>query len=520
MKVLFSVRNAAYVRHYEPVLREMASRGHTVELAADGGVKERPWPASVEQIARDFPSLRLGRSPDVTFDPWFELATALRQNLFHARFLEPQYSNTPVLLTRAAEKAPGFAKALFESRLARSQLFRRVLTAALRMVERSTPVPRTLNDYLKHTRPDVVVFTPLVVLRTSQLDLLRAARQLGIPTVFAVASWDHLSSKGLLYDVPDRVVVWNQTQSDEAVRLHRVPADRVVVTGAQVFDEWFDRQPSTTRGEFCARVGLDPALPFVFYVGSALFEGSPSEPEFAMRWMDAVRRIPELGRVGVLIRPHFKRGAEWAELGMRALPNAVVWPPAGEVPIDARSRESYFDSLFHCAAVVGLNTSALIEGAILGKPVLTPLLPEFYGNQEGTIHFRYLSEGPSALLHTARSLDEHAQQLGRVLAGREPDHERSGRFVRHFVRPGDAGTPATHRVAAAIELAASLRPARAHGGWRIPAVLLAPLARVAVERLRRQREEHRRIDEERRAERIRQRDEKRSRKRGVRELTS
>ena len=145
MKVLFSVRNAAYVRHYDPVLRELAARGHEVELAGDGGVKERPWPPSVERIARDFPSVRLGRTPDVTFDPWFELATAIRQNLFHARFLEPRYHDTPVLRTRAAEKAPGFAKALFEGRFGRSQLFRRAITAVLRGLERSTPVSQPID---------------------------------------------------------------------------------------------------------------------------------------------------------------------------------------------------------------------------------------------------------------------------------------------------------------------------------------------------------------------------------------
>jgi hypothetical protein len=232
-----------------------------------------------------------------------------------------------------------------------------------------------------------------------------------------------------------------------------------------------------------------------------------------------VRRRPELARVGVLIRPHFKRGHEWAMIGARALPNVAIWPPLGEVPVDATSRQSYFDSLFHSAAVVGLNTSALIEGAILGKPVLTPLLPEFYGNQEGTLHFRYLSEGPTALLHTARSLDEHSRQLEAVLSSDNPDVDRSVRFVRHFVRPRGPDARATDHVVGAIEATAALRPEPARGGWRIPEPLLAPLARLAVERVRRQREERGRIDEARRAERIRQREERRASK-AAREVRS
>ncbi len=58
-----------------------------------------------------------------------------------------------------------------------------------------------------------------------------------------VWSWDHLSSKALIRVVPDKVMVWNTTQRDEAQRFHGVPADRVLVTGAQCFDQWFDRPP-------------------------------------------------------------------------------------------------------------------------------------------------------------------------------------------------------------------------------------------------------------------------------------
>ena len=52
----------------------------------------------------------------------------------------------------------------------------------------------------------------------------------------------------------------------------------------------------------------------------------------------------------------------------------------GSNPIDPESRDDYFDSVYHAAAVVGLNTSALIELAIVDRPVYTVLLPEFHDN--------------------------------------------------------------------------------------------------------------------------------------------
>ena len=57
-----------------------------------------------------------------------------------------------------------------------------------------------------------------------------------------------------------------------------------------------------------------------------------------------------------------------------------VW---GSNPIDAESRADYFDSMYHAAAVVGLNTSALVEAAIVDRPVFTMLLPEFRETRKG-----------------------------------------------------------------------------------------------------------------------------------------
>ena len=109
--------------------------------------------------------------------------------------------------------------------------------------------------------------------------------------------------------------------------------------------------------------------------------------------------------------------------------------------MDERSKTDYFDSMYHAAAVVGLNTSAMIEAAIVGRPVHTVLLPEFSDNQEGTLHFHYLLDGPNALLRATRSLDDHAGDLADILEGRDPDPTRSARFVSAFVRPRGIDIP-------------------------------------------------------------------------------
>jgi hypothetical protein len=251
---------------------------------------------------------------------------------------------------------------------------------------------------------------------------------------------------------PDRVLVWNGTQRDEAVTLHGIPADRVIVTGAQCFDQWFDRPPSRDRSALCRDAGLPDDRPYVLYVCSALLRGSPPEAAFVRRWIAALRASPDaaLRDAAVLVRPHPQRLAEWDGVDLTGLGPAALW---GANPVDARSRADYFDSIYHARAVVGLNTSALIEAAVVDRPVHTLLLPEFRASQEGTLHFRYLLDGERGFLRVARSLGEHVDQL--AATWRRPLEPRNRAFVDHFVRPHGAATP---QVADAVEHTARLRP--------------------------------------------------------------
>jgi hypothetical protein len=157
-----------------------------------------------------------------------------------------------------------------------------------------------------------------------------------------------------------------------------------------------------------------------------------------------------------LIRPHPKRAYEFDELHLDRFDNVSLWPRAGEVPITDEAQDVYFDSIFYSAAVVGLNTSAMIEAGIVGRSVHTVLLPEFHDNQEGTLHFRHLLEAGGGLLHASRSLGEHMAQLRTVLAN-VPPPSLNHQFVQTFVRPHGLEHAATPIFVDAIERLADQR---------------------------------------------------------------
>ena len=446
MKILFLARRNTYFRNFDSVIRELASRGHSLLLAVDRDNAEgRPL---VDALVAEFPGrITYGEIPPRPADDWTWIAGRLRHGLDHLRYQHRMFTDTPKLRERSRKRTPGIFVSLgtFVRRLA--PWARRPVTALVDWLERATPTDPSARAYIEGYGPDVMLITPLIGLGSSQVDYLRAARAMGVPTGLAVWSWDHLSSKALIRDLPDRVFVWNDTQKAEATTFHGVPRERLVVTGAQCFDRWFGRSPSRDRDAFCRDVGLPADAPILLYVCSAPFIGSQPEAPFVADWVARVRATASarLRGASILIRPHPSRRQEWEAMDLSGHQNVVVW---GRSPINPAGRNDYFDSLYHSTAVVGLNTSAFIEAGIAGRPVLTILLPEWHENQLGTAHFKYLFEAGGGLLTSARTFDEHLAQLDEVLL--HPSTEVRP-FVKSFVRPHGLDVAATPIFAREVE---------------------------------------------------------------------
>jgi hypothetical protein len=467
MKVLFFARHYSYLRLFEAAITELARRGHHLHLSADreeamGGRR------MVERLAEQYPTITLATTPGRAPGAWSEFARRLRLGIDYLRYLHPRYASTPHLTRRARDRAPRSIVAMAERTGAAGSA---ALGRLLRLLERGIPINADIKAYIRAQAPDVVIITPLVELGSPQMDHLAAAKALGIKTVLAVASWDHLSSKALIRNLPDLIVVWNEIQKQEAIEMHGVPAERVVVTGAHCYDQWFGRAPSRTRESFCSRVGLRSDRPFIVYLCSSLFRGTASEPAFVERWVEAIRTSldPRLSDIGILIRPHPARPEEWKQIDLSGFKNIAFW---GDHPVDEAAKNDYFDSLYYSAAVVGLNTSAFLEAAVVERPVHTVLDSQISkDNQEGTIHFNYLLNVNGGLLRVARTLDEHVQVLAESLAPEGTGDVKAHRFVEGFIRPFGVAEPATPRFADAVEKVSSTPPPRPIGDGLVERLL-------------------------------------------------
>ncbi len=173
---------------------------------------------------------------------------------------EPRYDETP--LPAPARAGAGAAPGRAAGRFAAGRPGRRASRpggAARAPLNAGCPIPAAMRQFLIEQQPDVAADHAAHRHRLAAAGSLRGrARPRHPHACCRSAAGTTCPARRCCASLPDRVLVWNPMQRQEAVELHGLPADRVVVTGAQCYDQWFGRQPSRSREDFCARVGLDP----------------------------------------------------------------------------------------------------------------------------------------------------------------------------------------------------------------------------------------------------------------------
>jgi hypothetical protein len=465
LRILFVARPGTLLR-FSQVVPALAERGHRVHVALtnepDAGPREL-----LEGIAGQYPSITYGPAPARgELDGWGQVAWLVRGVVDVARYSHPRYPPGSRLrkrmkkrilgrLERPGEFEPlGRRLALRVARRSGSAAhpdFWRCVIRTGALLEDAIPTSHRVDRYVREQTPDVVLATGVLEEASEEIEFVKSANRLGIPSGVCVASWDLLTNKGLLKCRPDRVFVWNENQVREVAEMHGLPAERVRPTGAHAFDEWFARRPSTTAEEFIERVGLPPGSPYIVYASSSPDITKRREPAFVARWIEAIRASDDelVGKCPIIIRPYPKALSDWRKFDGSRFENVILWPAVEVFSPADEARAEFYDTLFYCSAVVGANTTAMLEANILGKTVLSVLVRDFA--QKETLHFPYLQLENGGFLQIAPTLEEHIVQLGRALRDPTGDAETRRRFLESFVRPGGIDRSAAPILAEAVE---------------------------------------------------------------------
>ena len=454
MKVVFVVSHLGmFLRHFSRVGLLLSKNGHSIVVLHDPGPKRPKGPdvkvsnEAIVALQEEIEGFKTGPTL-VRSDWWWRKPLRLSRELLNYTFYLKPGHPSPGLVRKATSFVPAPARIAVKNPLAPRLLANDSIQRGLHWVENVAPPGPNITRWLARNRPDVVVASPYIYSRSKQTDYVKAAAALGIPTVVPVASWDNLTTKGVFQVMPDLIVVWNRALAQEVVALHDVPQERVRITGAPTFDFMFEMEPSLDRESFCKRVGIDPARPYVVYLGSSTTISGDETP-YARQFTDSLEANPRTRDFSVLVRPHPLNGSIWSRFSAE---NAVVWPQGGRINDTLESRKDYFNTLFHSVAVVGVNTSAFLEAAIVDRPCVAVLTQHYRAVQTELGHFHHLLKG--GFLDVAQTFEESTQLLDAIRHGADSKAMGRRRFVREFIKPWGVDREPSGILAEVIEAAA------------------------------------------------------------------
>lgn len=445
------MRATTHFHYYRSIVEALCKRGHEVKVlfARYGEWWSRDENLEpLEAVKREYPEFSYGRSLERN-DYWFRPLVWNRILLNWHRNLQvrdmPRYFRN-----RALSILPFWASILLKTRPMRAFCKQSWVGKFSRSVEKRIPPDTNIMRQIKEMRPDLLVAPAGNLIGNSvDVEYTKAAAACNIPTVIPVISWDYLTTKGAIHIIPDRLFAWNEFHVEEAIRHHHFPRERIRITGSPMLDKWFSRlEPSSSREEFCARFGLDPRAPLVTYLGSTP-NVAVDESWVATMLRDALDRETDerIRRIQIIVRPHPVHYKIYEKI---ASPGIVIVPKVGGVMPDSEEPlQLFYDTLYHSFAVVGINTSAMLDAIVVGKPCIAMLVEKYRGRQEKTLYFRQLMESNAADL--ARTPQEFLEALMKLLEGVDIHKEAREAFISEAVRPRDPKRPAGEIVAEEIE---------------------------------------------------------------------
>jgi hypothetical protein len=246
----------------------------------------------------------------------------------------------------------------------------------LSRIERaSSRVLKNTDEYLrlmKKIRP-ALVFNGSHVHSSVATQALQAAQWLGIPTATFIFSWDNLTSQGRIILPYDYFLVWNEHLKKQLLEMYpRISPENVYVTGTPQFDFHFRPKFFQTREHFCAKNGLNPARPFVFYT-TGMANHMPCEPEIVEEIAEMLGEIEGENAPQLFVRVYPKDLTGRFEDLKRRRPDIVFQKTAWEKSwLTPRYEDSFalINALRHCALGINIASTVSLELCMFDKPVV------------------------------------------------------------------------------------------------------------------------------------------------------
>jgi hypothetical protein len=219
----------------------------------------------------------------------------------------------------------------------------------------------------------VVAMNPF---KPAQMGIVAAAKQLDIPTIAYISSWDNITTKTRLVFHYDAYVVWSEQMKSELKEFYPLSRTKpIYVVGAPQYDVFAKPQHHQNRDTFFRNNGLDPQRPLIVYC-----LGSPNiirEDYGALEFLERINGSGDLSHLQVIVRPHpgfYDNG--YTELGKikSRFADVLIQSPHRhwqKIPFQGQeSIDEWVNTLRYSDVIINLASTISADAAVFDKPIV------------------------------------------------------------------------------------------------------------------------------------------------------
>ncbi len=322
--------------------------------------------------------------PGVHILPWFESFRTRLEKFFHYYLMKKSGSRTHAswlenLEARAREQGEGRMRFLKHLALRRTSdatgaVIGRKGMQSLYAAYFHTYLDKRLFSRLFETyRPALVIST--TAHHAEAWPLTYHARNNGSATLGNILSWDNPTTKPAMDSSCDHYTVWSEEMKGEMAAHFPYIKTNTVVTGAALFDIYFQRPGAKERGAFAESLGLPANLPYILWTTNTP-AGMPDEHIIVREFWHRMLKAEMAGKCALLIRLHPKESDE-NYLDLKDLPNVALtlagdphWSQSDRWLPDESDMNLLVNSMIHAAVSINVASTMSLESFAVGLPTI------------------------------------------------------------------------------------------------------------------------------------------------------
>lgn len=254
-----------------------------------------------------------------------------------------------------------------------SRLFANRIGRALARSFRSPFIKsRAYSELLAKYKPTLILSAH--IFGEAEATLLREAKRRGIKTIGLINSWDKITSRGMAWVLPDKLLVHNELVRDEAVKYLDIKAKDVTIIGIPHYDIFFRGRP-TRKELFFQSIGLDPDKKIILFcpMGATYCKLDATYLNILVEFQ-LKQQISDDFQILVRFPPNDDVDLEGLEHPERIIiqrPGIRFTKERGiDWDMNAKDIQNLFDTLYYTSILICPPSSISIDAAVFDKPII------------------------------------------------------------------------------------------------------------------------------------------------------